>query len=406
MKFLLSTLLIAAASVTVVAQDAPADSIKERNDSTGGFVFTDVKVIKTTPVRDQNRSGTCWCFSTNSFVEDEILRMSGKEVDLSEMFTVRHCYQDKADRYVRLYGDANFAAGGGAIDIPYVWEKYGAVPESAYPGILYGEDKHDHSELDAVLTGYVNAVKSKPGKRLSTVWRKGFAGILDAYLGDYPATFTVDGVSYTPKTYAASLPYKPENYIGLTSFTHHPFYQGFALEVPDNWLWEEYMNVPLEDLKAVVDYAVENGYPVAWGADVSEGGFNWKKGYAVMPKPTDASSLEGTELARWVKLSDKERKDKQFEIDGPCDEIEVTQESRQEMFDRQETTDDHGMEIVGYATDQKGNRYYKVKNSWDTNQVYGGYLYVSEPYFLAKTLDIYVNKEALPKDLRKKLNIK
>lgn len=392
--------------LAAVGFSAAAEEAEEKNDSTGGFIFTDVKVIKTTPVRDQNKSGTCWCFSTNSFVEDEILRLSGKEVNLSEMFTVRKCYQDKAERYVRLYGEANFAAGGGATDIPYVWNRYGAVPENVYPGLLYGEDKHDHSELDAVLSGYVDGVKARKGKRLSTAWKKGMSGILDAYFGEEPAEFVVDGVTYTPKSYAQSLPYKPENYIGLTSFTHHPFYEEFALEVPDNWLWENYTNVPLEDLKAVVDYAVENGYPVAWGADVSEGGFNWVKGYAVMPKPTDEGSLEGTELARWVKLSDKERREKQFDINGPCEEIEVTQELRQEMFDRQETTDDHGMEIVGYATDQKGNRFYKVKNSWDTNQVYGGYLYVSEPFFLAKTMDIYVNKDALPKELRKKLNIK
>lgn len=397
--------IISALLLAGVAFGAAADEATEKNDSTGGFVFTDVKVIKTTPVRDQNKSGTCWCFSTNSFIEDEILRLSGKEVDLSEMFVVRKCYEDKADRYVRLYGDANFAAGGGAVDIPYVWERYGMMPENAYPGILYGEDKHVHGELDAILHGYVDAVKSRPNKRISTAWKKGFAGVLDAYLGEVPETFVVDGTTYTPQSYAASLPYKPENYVGLTSFTHHPFYKGFALEVPDNWLWEDYINLPLEDLKAVVDYAVENGYPIAWGADVSEGGFNWKKGYAVMPKPTDASSLEGTELARWVKLSDQERSDKQFEIDGPCDEIVVTQESRQEMFDRQETTDDHGMEIVGYATDQKGNRFYKVKNSWDDNQVYGGYLYVSEPYLLAKTIDIYVNKDAIPANIRKKLNL-
>ncbi len=397
--------IISAFLLAGIAFGAAADETEEKNDSTGGFIFTDVKVINTTPVRDQNKSGTCWCFSTNSFIEDEILRLSGKEVDLSEMFVVRKCYEDKADRYVRLYGSANFAAGGGAVDIPYVWENYGIMPENAYPGILYGEDKHVHGELDAILLGYVNAVKSRPNKRISTAWKKGLAGVLDAYLGEVPETFVVDGVTYTPQTYASSLPYKPENYVGLTSFTHHPFYKGFALEIPDNWLWEDYINLPLDELKAVVDYAVENGYPVAWGADVSEGGFNWKKGYAVMPKPTDTTNLEGTELARWVKLSDQERKDKQYEIDGPCDEIVVTQENRQEMFDRQETTDDHGMEIVGYATDQNGNRYYKVKNSWDDNQVYGGYLYVSEPYFLAKTLDIYVNKDAIPADIRKKLNL-
>ena len=190
--------------------------------------------------------------------------------------------------------------------------------------------------------------------------------------------------------------------MSVTSFTHHPFYTEFAVEVPDNWLWEKSVNVPMEDMKAIVDNAIENGYPVVWAADVSEGGFKWKEGFAVMPKEVNASDLEGTELSRWVKLSDKERNEKRFEITGPIDEMEITQEIRQQMFDNQETTDDHGMEIVGVAKDRTGKRYYKVKNSWDTNQVYDGYFYVSEPYLYAKTIDILVNKEAVPKSIAKK----
>lgn len=395
------TAFMAAVALCASANDAP----EAKNDSTGGFIFTDVKTIKTTAVRDQNKSGTCWCFSTNSFVEDEILRIADKEVNISEMFTVRKCYKDKAVNYVRMYGIANFAAGGGVIDIPYVWKRYGAVPEEVYTGLQYGEEKHVHGELDGVLRGMVEAVKSKPNRRLSTAWLDAIDGVLDAYMGEIPATFEVDGKTYTPESYAASLPYNPDDYVAITSFSHHPFYDEFVLEVPDNWMWQRFLNVPLEEMKAVVDNAVENGFPIAWGADVSEGGFNWNKGYAVMPVPTDAASLEGTELARWVKLSDKERQNKQFDINGPCEEIVVTQESRQEMFDRQETTDDHGMEIVGYATDQEGNRFYKVKNSWDTNQVYGGYLYVSEAFLMAKTMNIYVHKDALPKALRKKLKL-
>lgn len=401
MKKILSAIMLLSAVAGVYADDVK----EEKNDSTGGFVFTDVKVLKTTPVKDQNKSGTCWCFAGTSFFEDEIMRKGGKELDLSEMYTVRQCYLDKAENYVRMNGATNFAAGGSVLDVPYVWKRYGAVPESVYSGLEYGEEKHVHGELDAVLKAYLDAVRKNPNKRISTSWRKGYEAILDAYLGKAPETFTVDGVSYTPQSYAKSLGLDTDDYAAITSFTHHPYYEPFVLEVADNWLWGKYYNVPMEEMKAIVDNSIEKGYSVVWAADVSEGGFKWVKGYAVMPKPTDKADLEGTELARWVKLSDKERADKQFEIDGPCEEIEVTQESRQEMFDRQETTDDHGMEIVGIAKDQNGNRYYKVKNSWDTNQVYDGFFYVSEPYFLAKTIDIYVNKEAIPKDIKKKLGL-
>lgn len=289
------------------------------------------------------------------------------------------------------------------MDVPYVWKKYGAVPESVYSGLAYGEEKHVHGELDAVLKAYLDAVVKKPNKRLSTAWRKGVEAILDVYLGEVPQTFEVDGKTYTPRSYADALGIVPDDYVAMTSFTHHPVGETFPLEVPDNWLWAPYNNVELAELKETVDNAIEKGYPVVWAADVSEGGFKWKEGFALMPKERTAADMEGTELSRWVKLSDQERKDKQFDIKGPVEEIKVTSESRQEMFDRQETTDDHGMEIVGVATDQKGNRYYKVKNSWDTNQKYDGFFYVSEPYFLAKTLSILVHKDAVPSAIAKKL---
>ena len=388
---------------TVLGASAEADVVNA--DSTG-FKFTDVKLVKTTPVKDQNKSGTCWCFSGISFFEDEILRKTGKEMDLSEMFVVRHCYDDKADKYVRMYGALNFAQGGSGLDVPYAWERYGIVPEEAYRGLNYGEDKHSHYEMADVLTSYVKAVVRKPNKRISTAWRKGFNGVLDAYLGELPETFVYEGKTYTPQSFAASLPIKMDDYVAITSFTHHPFYKPFALEVSDNWLFGQYYNVPLDEMKAIVDNAIDNGYSVNWAADVSEGGFKWKEGYAIMPKGKSEADMDGTELARWVKLSDKDRENEKFKAKGPVEEIEVTQEVRQEMFDRQETTDDHGMVIVGKAVDQKGNKYYKVKNSWDTNQVYDGYFYVSEPYFLAKTMDIYVNKEAVPSATLKKLGLK
>lgn len=385
---------------------AMADDAKQTPDTVAGFVFTDVKVVPGTSVKDQNKSGTCWCFSSLSFFENELLRKTGKEMDLSEMFVVRHCYDDKADKYVRMYGALNFAQGGSALDVPYVWENYGIVPEEAYKGLNYGEDKHSHYEMADVLTGYVKSIVRKPGKKISTAWRKGFNGVLDAYLGELPETFEYEGKTYTPQSFAASLPINMDDYVGITSFTHHPFYKPFVMEVSDNWLFGEYQNVPLNELKEIVDYALDNGYSVDWAADVSEGGFKWNDGVALMPKAKTAADMEGTELARWVKLSDRDREAERFKFNGPTEEIEVTQEMRQKWFDNQETTDDHGMVIEGRAVDQNGNRYYKVKNSWDTNQVYGGYFYVSEPYFLAKTLDIYLNKEAIPKDIKKKMGLK
>ncbi len=383
-----------------MASAEPSDSIA--SDSVK-FEFTDIKVIPTTSVKDQNKSGTCWCFAGTSFFEDEIVRKGGDSLDISEMFTVRKCYEDKAERFIRLYGETNFAAGGSALDVPYVWERYGAVPEEVYSGLQYGEDKHVHGELDAALKAYLQAVVAKPNKKLTTAWRKGLKGILDAYFGEVPETFEYKGKTYTPKTYAESLGLDMKDYVALTSFTHHPFYTQFAVEVPDNWLWGQYWNVPMDELKAIVDNAIDKGYTVVWAADVSEGGFKWTDGVALMPKGKTEGDMTDTELSRWVKLSDKDRQNDKYDFKGPVEEIVVTQELRQEMFDNQETTDDHGMEIVGIAKDQNGNRYYKVKNSWDTNQVYDGFFYVSEPYFLAKTVDILVNREAIPGVIAKKL---
>lgn len=395
------------AIIALVLCALPVAAVAENTDSvatdTVKFQFTDIKTIPTTSVKDQNKSGTCWCFAGTSFFEDEIMRKGGDSLDISEMFTVRKCYEDKAERFIRLYGETNFAAGGSAMDVPYVWERYGAVPEEIYSGLQYGEAKHVHGELDAALSAFLKAVVSKPNKKLTTAWRKGVKGILDAYLGEVPETFTYKGKQYTPKSYAESLGLNMDDYVPLTSFTHHPFYTQFAVEVPDNWLWAQYWNVPVDELKAIVDNAIDKGYTVIWAADVSEGGFKWKDGVALMPKGKEEGDMNDTELSRWVKLSDKERENNKYDFKGPVEEITVTQELRQEMFDNQETTDDHGMEIVGIAKDQNGNRYYKVKNSWDTNQIYDGFFYVSEPYFLAKTVDILVNRKAIPDVIAKKL---
>ena len=373
------------------------------------YKFTVVKENPITSVKNQNRSGTCWCFSTIGYIESEIIRQKGikdttQYPDLSEMFVVRNAYIDKAKKWMRMNGMINFAQGGSFGDVLNMTELYGAMPEEAYTGLNYGEEKHSHYEMADALEAYLKAVLARGQKnsKLSTAWLPGFVGILDAYLGPVPETFTYKGKSYTPKQWAKEMGIEPEKFINFTSYTHHPFYEWVTLEIPDNWAWTKSMNVPMEEMQELVDTALENGYNVMWAADVSEGGFKWRKGFAVLPDETE-KDMTDSELARWVKLSDKDREDEKFNIKGPVKEKTVTQESRQKSFDNFETTDDHGMVIVGTAKDQEGNKYYKVKNSWDTNQIYDGYFYVSVPYFLEKTLGVGINSDAVPAKIAKKL---
>lgn len=405
--------LIFAASAALLAlpagatyMQAPAQASPEVvvPDSTG-FKFTDVKTVKATPVKDQNKSGTCWSFSGIGLLEDEILRKGGPETDLSEMFVVRNCYIEKAKRLMRMYGDCNFAQGGQIGDVMYVLDKYGAMPEEAYAGLNYGDKKHSHYEMAEAMEGYLKGVlrnAKKKGNHLTDAWLPGFIGILDAYLGPVPEQFTYQGKTYTPESYAASLGLVPSDYINVTSFTHHPFYEEFAVEIPDNWLQAKAVNVPMDEMRQIVDNAIENGYAVAWAADVSEGGFKWREGYAIIPEEVSEENMTDSEVSKWVQLDDKARDAKRFSKKGPQKEITVTQEMRQKHFDNWETTDDHGMVIEGIATDQEGNRYYKVKNSWDTNQLYGGYFYVSMPYFLDKTISVSLHKDGVPKSIAKK----
>lgn len=368
-----------------------------------GFKFTDTKVVKTTPVKDQNNTGTCWCFSVVAFLENEILRATGKEVDLSEMYVVRNLYPEKAQKYMRMEGEMRFNEGGGIKDVIYAWDKYGIVPESVYSGLNYGEVKHDHRELRAGLIGYMKGIVSKPGDRYSTAWLQGLNGILDAYLGKVPEKFVVDGKEYTPKTYAASFGLNMADYKAFSSFTHHPFYRDFIIEIPDNWLWTSMMNVPVDELEQIVDYAIANGYSVAWAADMSEKSWQWDNGYAILPQLKTEANMTAKEKERWKHLPDADRESVLYEFYGPQPEIEVTQEVRQQMFDSFETVDDHLMVIVGLAKDQKGNKYYKVKNSFGTNQIYDGYIYISSAYFRAKTIDILVHKDGVPASVQSKI---
>ena len=373
-------------------------------DSVEGYRFTDGKIIRTTPVKNQNRSGTCWCYSTMTMLESEILRAGGPEMHLSEMWIVRHSFMDKAVKYVRLHGELNFAEGGASHDVTEGIKQHGIVPFEVYPGLNYGTDKPDFHELSAVLKAYLDAVidASKGSKPLSTAWKRGFNAILDEYFGPCPETFTYEGKEYTPRSFAESLPIKMDDYVDLSSFTHHPFYEQFIIEVPDNWMWATVWNVPLDELMQTIDYALENGYTVAWGTDVSEKGFSRTKAIGIIPE-ADLEGMSGTEAEKWGKLTAREKEAALYKFDKPGKERKIDQQMRQEAFDNYETTDDHGMVIVGTATDQAGNQYFKVQNSWDVLPPYDGFWYFSRPFVEYKTMSIMVNKNAVPKEIRKKL---
>lgn len=401
MKNLMLSLIALCLALTAGAQTADTTSAE-------GYRFTDTKIIPTTAVKDQSRSGTCWCFSTLSFLESEILRAGGPAMHLSEMWIVRHSFMDKAEKYVRMHGTINFAEGGASHDVTEGIKAHGIVPFEVYPGLNYGTEKPDFHELSVVLKAYLDAVVKtgdKSGKALSTAWKHGFDAILDEYFGPLPETFTYEGKEYTPETFAAQLPIDLDNYIDISSFTHHPFYTQFIIEVPDNWMWGTVYNVPLDEMMQIIDHALEQGYTVSWGTDVSEKGFSRTKAIGIVPE-ADTESMSGTEAERWGKLTDKEKEAALYKFDKPGKELTVTQQMRQTAFDNYETTDDHGMLIMGTATDQAGNRYYKVQNSWNVLPPYDGFWYFSRPFVAYKTTSIMVNKQALPKEIARKLGLK
>ncbi|WP_047450576.1 aminopeptidase C [Alistipes sp. ZOR0009] len=394
--FALATLLYAGA----MAQEAKKEATKPE-----GYKFTVVKQVQGTPVKDQFRSGTCWSFSGIGFLENELIRTGKGEFDLSEMWLVRNCYAAKAEKYVRLQGNFNFAGGGGFFDLFWVMNNFGLVPEEAYPGLKYGEEKHVHGELDALTKAYVDVIVKNPNKKLSTAWKNGFSGILDAYLGTTPEKFSYKGKEYTPQSFAKELNINADDYVSLTSYTHHPFYKKMILEIPDNWLWEESYNLPLDELMQVVDNSLNNGYSIAWGADVSEKGFQYNKGVAVIPQ-TNVANLSNSEKSKWSELTAKERESMIYKLEEPVSEMTITQQMRQDAFDNYQTTDDHGMVLEGIAKDQKGDTFYIVKNSWSADGIYKGYFYASRPFVQYKTMNIMVHKNAIPKEIQKKLGIK
>lgn len=397
-KFFVSALMLAFALSSVSAKDK-----KKTEDE--GYVFTTVKELKITPVKNQNRTGTCWCFSMLGFLESELLRMGKGEYDLSEMFIVSKNYKDKAEKFVRLHGELNYAQGGSFEDVLQAWKDYGIVPESVMNGLQYGEDMHVHNELESASRAYLDQIIKNPNRKLSTAWKKGFDGIIDAYLGTAPEKFTYNGKEYTPKSFAAELGINPDDYVSLTSYTHHPFYSEFAIEVQDNWRWATSYNLPIDELMQVFENAINTGYTIAWGADVSEKGFT-RNGIGVIP---DIESMErsGSDQDRWLGLSTSE-KDAEIKkmMEKPCKELEITQEMRQEAYDNYETTDDHGMQIYGIAKDQTGKKFYMIKNSWGTDNKYKGTWYISENFVKYKTMNIVVHKDALPQAIKDKLHIK
>jgi bleomycin hydrolase len=354
------------------------------------FIFQDIKKIKTTPVKNQQHTGTCWSFATTSFVETEILRQGGPELDLSEMFTARHAYEQKSELFVRYHGMANFSPGGQAHDMINVIRKYGFVPEDVYPGQEYGDTIHNHGELNGILTAYLKAVVKN--RKLTIAWEKGFSAVLDTYLGESPVKFTFDGKEYTPVSFRDYVHFNPDDYVELTSYSHHPFYTHFVLELPDNWSHDLYYNLPVDELMEVISYALDNGYSVDWDGDVSEKGFSHKKGVAILPEEP------------WASMSNA---DVDSAFRHPVKELQVTQEMRQKTFDDYETTDDHLMHLTGTAKDENGTLYFLTKNSWGTGRSdYGGYLFMSEPFVRLKTIAIMVHKDAIPKAIRKRLGIK
>ncbi|NMB48946.1 MAG: aminopeptidase [Bacteroidales bacterium] len=367
------------------------------------YTFTVVKENPITSIKNQFNTGTCWSFSGVGFLESELLRMNKGEHDLSEMYIVRKNYEDKAVKYARLHGNLNFSPGGSFADVVETIDDYGIFPDSIYKGLHYGTDSHDHGEMDKVLKGYMKSLVEN--NTLTTAWFNGFKGILDAYLGEVPQIFIYEGKQYTPQSFAASLGLKSDDYISLTSFTHHPFYSKFPIEIPDNWRWADSYNLPLDEMIAVIDHAIMNGYTVAWASDVSEPGFS-RLGIAIVPDE-NAPENAGSDQAKWLDLSPREKNNVVREKIGKeiLKEKTITQEMRQQDFDNFKTTDDHGMQIYGIANDQNGNKYYMVKNSWGMTGPYNGIWYASEAYVRYKTTSIVVNKKALPPSIVKKIGL-
>lgn len=370
------------------------------------YKFTMKKEVPGSAVSSQQRAGTCWSYSSIGMIEAEMLRLGKEEVNLSEMFVVRKTYELKAQNYVRMHGNTNFGQGG-ALDHSFnVIRDHGAMPEEVYSGLNYGTDVHTHGEVDAVLKNYLDAVIQNKNKTLSTAWFKGYNAILDTYFGEVPESFDWKGKKYTPRTFADEVVgINPDDYYFFTSYTHHPFYKPFVIEVPDNFTWSLYNNIPVDEMMGLIENSINKGYAVVWAADVSEKGFKSGDGFAVIPGD-DLAEMDNDERLKWEKMDASERAEMMYSFKEIVPEKKISQEDRQIAFDNYQTTDDHGMVLQGLAEDQNGNKYYYVKNSWGEYNELKGYYYASETYVRYKTMSFGVHKDVISKDLKKKFGIK
>jgi bleomycin hydrolase len=403
MKKIYISFLFLGFSAVASAQFGYTEPVK--NSEGSEYQFTKLALLDATPVQEQGQTGTCWSFSALSFFESELIRMGTKNPDLlAEMFVVRKAYESKAEKFIRMDGKINFSEGGAFHDIPYVIRNYGIVPLDVYSGLNYGTTSHDHSELFEVLNGGLQGVltTTKNGKTLTTSWMTALNGILDAYLGKDIKEFDYKGKKYTPKSYSKAIGLNMDEYVSLTSFTNHGMYEKCSLAIPDNWAWGESYNVGLNDLFDACEYAVKNGYSVAWGADVSEKGFSFRNGLGIVPEDPSTIEVSGKDNKNFSN-GGADRASNAFQT--PVKELTITPELRQKGYDQKTTTDDHGMHIVGLYKDQKGTRYFLVKNSWGTSNYPKGFLYVSENYFKYKTINIYLHKDGVMPSLKKKINL-
>ena len=383
-QMILKALLVCLLITHLTADDHSAKKLKS-----GDFVLKVLVDVDATSVKNQSQTGTCWIFSGNSFFESELLRMGKEPLDLSEMFVVRKTYPQKAARYVRLHGNGTLGAGSLFGDVLHVIREYGIVPEVVYSGKFEGEELHNHNELDAVLKAMLNTIIKNPGRKLSPVWPDAVEGVLDAYLGEAPESFKYAGKTYTPRSFADQMGIVADNYVEFTSFNHHPYYQHIAVELPDNWALNTSYNLPLDEFTNLMVSALEKGYSLGWDGDVSEKSFSQKKGVAPLPK------------LDWAMRNKVERDSLLLKLEP---EMKVDQALRQKMFDNYQTTDDHLMHITGLSEDQNGTRYFITKNSWGTkDHTFDGYIHMSEQYVRGKTISFLVHKDAIPKDMMKKI---